>query len=125
MADLLARKIRTRAERLEEERKKQEELMQIQKEVAIEKARLLKRYMIAHAAQQEGGKTEANISLGEYKNEISLIKPEQKEIIKKEELKKDAENILTILDKIKIKPGKKKIIKHYMLNKLGDTYNQR
>jgi hypothetical protein len=125
MADLLPiRKIKTRVERLEEERKKQEELMQMQKEVAIEKARLLKRYLLAHAAQQEGGRTEANISLGKYKNEINLI-PEQKEIIKKEELKKDAENILTILDKIKIKPGKKKIIKHYMLNKLGDTYNQR
>jgi len=126
MADLLPiRKIKTRVERLEEERKKQEELMQKQKEVAIEKARLLKRYMIAHASQQEGNKTEASISLGKYKNEASLIKSEQKEDENKKELIKDAENILTILDKIKIKPGKKKIIKHYMLNKLGDTYNQR
>lgn len=120
--NLSIKRVKTRAERLEEEQKKQEELMQKQKELAIEKARLLKRYMIAHAANQEGNRTEASISLGKYKNTENLVKLEQKDNEQKEELKKDAENILTILDKIKIKPAKKKIIKHYMLNKLGDTY---
>jgi hypothetical protein len=113
-------KVRTRAERLEEEQRKKEELMQKQRELAIEKARILKRYMLAHASQQERSKTEASISLGNYKNEEVLKKVEDEQ--KKEELKKDAENILTILDKIKIQPSKKKIIKHYMLNKLEDTY---
>jgi predicted transcriptional regulator len=115
----LNRKIRTRAERLEEEQKKQEELMQKQREIAVEKARLLKRYMLVHAAEQENSKTDARIVLGKHNN--TEIKPKIIEE-EKEELKKDAENILTILNKIKLSPGKKKVIKHYMLNKLGDSY---
>jgi hypothetical protein len=109
-------KIRTRVERLEEESRKQQELEKKQQEALVERARMLKRYIISRAAEQESSKTEADVRLGSSKIE----KPEEEKI--DEPASTDSENILTTLNKLQIKPGKKKLIKHYMLDKLKEAY---
>ena len=129
-----------RMERIAEEVKK-EEIMNRQRELVIEKARMLKRYILSKAVEQEKSKTEAIITSepenaerimpslkikaeGKSKQQPQIEKEEKiwPDNIESNEIKKDRENIMSILGKFKIKPGKKKVIKSYMLDKLKETY---
>jgi hypothetical protein len=112
---LRAPKLRTRADRLEEERIKQEELVKRQQEEFLEKVRKVKRYVISRAAEQENSKTEAQIGL---KSGIIEKNAEEAE----SPVVKDSESIMSAIGKIKIQPSKKKIIKHYMLDNLKEIY---
>jgi hypothetical protein len=114
-ASLRTPKARTRVGRLEEEKRKQEDLARRQQEEFLEKVRKVKRYVISHAAEQENSRTEASIGLGK----AGIVEKNAEE---ESPVVKDSEGIMSAIGKIKIQPSKKKIIKHYMLDNLKEVY---